>query len=136
MSQVQQTQQGQITIPSASAESLGSIQQLLANNLGKEVMAEFVTGIDEKVRKSGTLTAVQSDYLVLFDEVNLADIVCDIYSLKFITFYQTGARPAIDGTGAEPDGAATTRTAPAAREAATVTLAALNYAKRKARKLD
>lgn len=135
-----QTQQGQITIPGADTGTSGNIQQLLAANLGKEVVAEFVTGLDEKVRKSGVLTAVRTDYLVLFDDVNLVDIVCDLYSLKFITFYLPGTRRSSGATdaGSENGGSkspAADKIVSDTRDAAPA-MAALNYAKRKARKLD
>lgn len=107
MSETQMT--GQIQIPGGDAVSglpAGSIQRLLAANLGKEVVAEFVVGMDEIVRKAGTLYAVNTDYLVLYDDVNLVDVVCDLYSLKFISFYLPGTRPDLARMGGGTSGTA------------------------------
>ena len=102
---------GQIQIPDGDAVSslpAGSIQRLLDANLGKEVVAEFVVGADEAVRKAGTLYAVNTDYMVLYDDVNLVDVACDLYSLKFISFYLPGTRPDLsrvgNGTNSAPSG--------------------------------
>lgn len=151
MSEMPKTQGGQIQIPVMDAVNnlpAGSIQRLLAANLGKEAVAEFVVGMDEIERKAGTLYAVNTDYMVLFDDVNLVDIVCDVYSLKFITFYRPGTRPGISQSSGDSSAAAEGRTAAEGRvvtdnrTAAAVLAArpqaqaALNYAKRKSRRLD
>lgn len=173
MSEMSTTQGGQIQIPITDAVNnlpAGSIQRLLKANLGKEAVAEFVVGMDEVERKAGTLYAVNTDYMVLFDDVNLVDIVCDVYSLKFITFYRPGTRPgagrsggdsgaaegrsAADGRGVAvagrsvsdahtvtdgriaTDGRTVTDNRTAAAVLAARPQAALNYAKRKTRKLD
>lgn len=131
MSQTQQTQTGQITLPVANSDTLGNIQQLLASNLGKEAVAEFFLGANAQVTRSGILTAVGLDYLVLYDDVNLTDIVCDICTLQFVTFYLPGTRPRSTTT----DNTASARLTAESRDSV-ATMAALNYAKRKSRKLE
>ena len=68
--------------------------------------------------RQGFLYSVASQYVVLYDEINKHYVVCDIFSIKFVTFllpnYRPGQVPATDsqtaengGTGAEGGDAAT-----------------------------
>lgn len=65
---------------------IGSIQQVLAMNKGEAVICEFLIGASNLVTKSGILYAVADKYFVLFHPNNNTYTVCDIYSVKFITF--------------------------------------------------
>lgn len=85
-------QNGQIVIPSAEPSDTqvlqGSIQRLLAQNLGRQVAAEFLVGANRLICRSGTLYAVNADYLVLRDADSGTFMVGDVYALRFITFCQ------------------------------------------------
>ena len=55
-------------------------------NKGEAVICEFLIGSSNLVTKSGVLFAVADKYFVLFHPNNNTYTVCDIYSVKFITF--------------------------------------------------
>ncbi len=71
----------------------GSMQQLLADYLGLYVVCEFIIGTQGMLRKEGILFNVGRSFITLYDDVNYDFIVCDVFSLKFVTFYQPGQRP-------------------------------------------
>ena len=130
-------QRGQITLPNPTTGE-GTMRNLLAENLGREVVAEFLVGMDTTERKSGILYAVSDEYIVLYDDVNLVDIVCDRYSLRFISFYLPGARPGLNEPVPLPS--AQTKQAPAsavlAARARQPTQAAFHYARSRTQKLE
>ena len=88
---------GQFTTPPRQdfneADLEGSIQKVLANNVGQYVVMEFLIGTSNVVRKQGILYYVGTGYVVLFDDVIGNYIVCDLYSIKFTYFYYPGQRP-------------------------------------------
>ena len=71
----------------------GSIQQFLADNLGEYVVVEFLIGTNALTRKQGVLYAVGRSVLTLYEETSQTFVVCDIFSVKFVTFYLPGQRP-------------------------------------------
>lgn len=71
----------------------GSMQQILSDNLGQFVVCEFLVGTENIVRKEGILYSVGRSYLTLYEEINMNYVVCDIFSIKFVTFYLPGRRP-------------------------------------------
>ncbi|MEA4894158.1 MAG: hypothetical protein VB064_02735 [Oscillospiraceae bacterium] len=74
------TQQG----PPPSTEK-GYIPYYLASNIGKNVRAEFIIGTTQYADKTGMLTEVGINYFVLRDVNSHTDIMCDLYSVKFVT---------------------------------------------------
>ena len=76
-----------------SPEMIGSIQKILADNIGQYVVIEFLIGVDRIVRKQGILYFVGTSYVTLFDDMSNNYIVCDLYSIKFVYFYYPGERP-------------------------------------------
>lgn len=77
----------------------GSMQQILSDNLGLYVVCEFLVGTQAMTRKEGILYAVGRSYLTLYDETSQNFVVCDIFSVKFVTFYLPGQRPGRPGGG-------------------------------------
>lgn len=71
----------------------GSMQQILSDNLGLYVVCEFLVGTQAMTRKEGILYSVGRSYLTLYEESSQDFVVCDIFSLKFVTFYLPGQRP-------------------------------------------
>lgn len=71
----------------------GSLQQFLADNLGEYVIVEFLVGTQTMTQKAGVLYAVGSSVLTLYEEVSQTFITCDIFSVKFVTFFLPGHRP-------------------------------------------
>ena len=71
----------------------GSLQQFLADNLGQYVVVEFLIGTQTTVQKGGILYAVGTSVITLYQELTQTFITCDIFSIKFVTFYLPGHRP-------------------------------------------
>lgn len=67
----------------------GSLQQMLSQNLGELVRCDFLIGSSQVVSKAGVLYAVNEKYLILYQEYNETYVVCDIFNLKFVTFFDT-----------------------------------------------
>lgn len=76
-----------------SEEMRGSMQAILAQNVGNYVVAEFLIGTQEMIRKQGLLYFVGRSYVTLYDELVNNFIVCDVFSIKFVYFYMPGDRP-------------------------------------------
>ena len=71
----------------------GSMQDALADNLGLYAVCEFVVGTQEMETKAGILYSVGRSFVVLYDEQQQNFILCDIFSIKFVTLYMPGHRP-------------------------------------------
>ena len=74
-------------------EMLGSIQNILAKNIGEYVVIEFLIGTERMQRKQGLLFFVGTSYVTLYDDDNENFIICDIFSIKFVYFYYPDQRP-------------------------------------------
>ncbi len=68
-------------------EMRGSMQRILADNIGEYVVIEFLIGTERMMRKQGLLYFVGTSYVTLFDDNIKNFIVCDIISIKFVYFY-------------------------------------------------
>ncbi|OQB14508.1 MAG: hypothetical protein BWY15_01017 [Firmicutes bacterium ADurb.Bin193] len=62
----------------------GYIPAYLARNIGKNVRAEFVIG-PSYLDKTGRLIEVGINYFVLDDFNSRTQVMCDLYSVKFVT---------------------------------------------------
>lgn len=71
----------------------GSLQQFLADNLGEYVVVEFLIGTQTLVQKAGILYAVGTSVMTLYQELAQTFVTCDLFSVKFVTFYLPGHRP-------------------------------------------
>lgn len=78
------TQQG----PPPSTEK-GYIPYYLASNIGKNVRAEFIIGSNMYADKTGVLIEVGINYFILDDINSRTHIMCDLYSVKFVTVLQS-----------------------------------------------
>lgn len=91
------TPEGGITTPPQSdfdnPAFQGSMQQILSENLGEFVVIEFLIGTQEMTEKMGILYSVGRGFVVLYEELQNRYVVCDIFSIKFVTFYEPGQRP-------------------------------------------
>ncbi|SHH84550.1 hypothetical protein SAMN02745823_01159 [Sporobacter termitidis DSM 10068] len=63
----------------------GYIPAYLKSQIGKRVRAEFSIGGNLYTDRTGILTEVGYSYFVLEDLITRATIMCDLYSLKFLT---------------------------------------------------
>ncbi len=64
----------------------GSMQQVLQENVGKFAIVEFLIGTTGLTTREGTLYYVGTQFLVLYDQFEDQFVVCDIFSVKFVTF--------------------------------------------------
>ena len=93
---------GGINIPPEPASEFetpgmqGSMQQLLSENLGKFVIADFLIGVSSIVRRVGILYSVGRSFVVLYHEDYHTFQVCDIFSLKFVAFFPPGFEPSLE----------------------------------------
>ncbi|MDD3410680.1 MAG: hypothetical protein PHY12_07695 [Eubacteriales bacterium] len=109
----------------------GSMQQVLADNIGKYVSIEFLIGTQIVETQTGSIYDVGIGFVALRDSLTRNIVVCDVFSIKFVTFFPPDYDPA---TG---ESAATAAKLPGAQSAAqrpSSSQAAFNYAKRKARR--
>lgn len=65
---------------------VGSWQQVLSNNVGQYCVIDFLIGTSGLVQKEGVLFDVGMSFVTLFDPRSEDYIVCDFYSIKFVTF--------------------------------------------------
>ena len=107
-----ETTNGNFQVPaeqSFDTESFeGSMQQVLQDNIGSYVSVDFLIGTQNFITKQGVLFWVGSQFIVLYEEVNQQYVVCDIFAIKFVTFFLPGHRP-----GQVPQSAPTQRADPA-----------------------
>lgn len=73
--------------PPPSTEK-GYIPYYLASNIGKNVRAEFIVGTNQYTDKTGELIEVGINYFVLYDVNSRTHVMCDLYSVKFVTILQ------------------------------------------------
>ena len=72
---------------------LGSFNSIIQHNLGTYVACEFLIGANNLERREGILYSGGNNYVTLYQPSDEAYIVCDLFSLKFLTFYDTRKRP-------------------------------------------
>lgn len=74
----------------------GSLKAMLAKYIGTYVVASFLVGTQNTVSWEGVLYDVGNDYVTIYQAGRDRYIVSDIYSLKFIEFYDTRRREMCD----------------------------------------
>lgn len=72
---------------------LGSFLSVLRDNLGYYVVIEFLIGTGNLVEKEGILYAAGNNFVTLYEQETDRYIVCDLFSIKFVTFYNQTSRP-------------------------------------------
>ena len=84
----------------------GSMKSLLLRNVGNYVVATFLIGTQTTVSWEGILYDVGNDYLAIYQSGRDQYIVSDLYSLKYVEFYDTRRRELCDSllTAQEPSG--------------------------------
>lgn len=73
----------------------GSWQQVLTNNEGQYCIIEFLIGTENLVKREGILYSVGVSFVVLYEPRSGNYVVCDLYSIKFVTFAGSGVIPAV-----------------------------------------
>lgn len=86
-----------IASPVSNAEVYaGSLKAMLRRNLGNYVVATFLVGTQSTVSWEGVLYDVGNDYVTIYQEGRDRYIVNDIYSLKYMEFYDVQRRRLCD----------------------------------------
>ena len=67
---------------------LDSLAAILQENIGQPVTCEFLIGTNNIVRRDGVLYSAGVNFVTLYQPNEGRYVVCDVYSLKFITFYE------------------------------------------------
>lgn len=84
-----------IEAPASMNEAfLGSMKAMLLKNRGSFVTATFLIGTQGTTTWEGILHDVGNDHIIIFQPGRQRYIACDIYSLKYIEFYDTRERDA------------------------------------------
>ncbi len=73
----------------------GSMQQILSENIGKYVTVTFLIGTTTEEERTGYIYSVGTSFIVLNDVVNRVYVVCDVFSVKFVTFYYPSDYPSV-----------------------------------------
>ena len=83
-----------ITDPQTAEEIYrDSLNAVLRTNIGQYVVCEFLIGTNNTVLKDGIIYSVGVNFLTLYQEEENRYVVCDIYAVKFITFFNSRTRP-------------------------------------------
>ena len=75
---------------------LGSLKAMLSRNVGNYIVATFLIGTQNTVSWEGILYEVGNDFVTIYQEGRDRYIVCDMYSLKYMEFYDTRRRDLCD----------------------------------------
>lgn len=86
------TEEQMETPQNAEQYYLDSLSAILRSNIGQPVSCEFLIGTNTIVRREGFLYSSGVNYMTLYQPNENRYMVCDIYSLKFISFYDLQGR--------------------------------------------
>ena len=75
---------------------LGSLKAMLVQNKGNYIVATFLVGTQGTVSWEGILYEVGNDYVTIYQPGRDRYIVSDIYSLRYMEFYDTQRRELCD----------------------------------------
>lgn len=71
-----------------STESVQFLNGFLRTQIGNRVRVEFLIGTNTYLEKSGKLLAVGANYIVLQQAFSDDLLVCDFFTIKFITIFR------------------------------------------------
>ena len=75
---------------------LGSLKAMLMRNRGNYIVATFLVGTQNTVSWEGILYDVGNDYVTIYQPGRDRYVVSDIYSLRYMEFYDTRRREMCD----------------------------------------
>lgn len=82
-----------IESPTSTGEAfLGSLKAMLLRNRGNFVAATLLIGTQGTMVWEGILHEVGNDYFIIYQTGRQRYILCDIYALKYMEFYDTRQR--------------------------------------------
>ena len=86
-----------IEAPTTVTEAyLGSLKAMLMRNRGNYIVATFLIGTQNTVSWEGILYDVGNDYVTIYQPGRDRYVVTDMYSLKYMEFYDTRRREMCD----------------------------------------
>ncbi|MBQ2996111.1 MAG: hypothetical protein IJE22_02610 [Oscillibacter sp.] len=86
-----------IESPTTTNEAyLGSLKAMLLRNRGNYIVATFLIGTQNTVSWEGILYEVGNDYVTIYQPGRDRYIVSDMYSIKYMEFYDTQRRRMCD----------------------------------------
>lgn len=86
-----------VETPTSMQEAyLGSLKAMLMRNKGNYIVATFLVGTQSTVSWEGILYDVGNDYVTIYQEGRDRYIVCDMYSLRYMEFYDVRRRELCD----------------------------------------
>ena len=88
---------------SVSEAHLGSLKAMLQRNRGNYIVATFLIGTQNTVSFEGVLYEVGNDFVTIYQEGRDRYVVVDMYSLKYMEFYDTQRRELCDQVLRERD---------------------------------
>lgn len=68
-------------------KNINFTQAYLRTQIGKRVKIDFLIGTNLFIDKEGTLLEVGISYVVIREATSNAKVMCDLYSIKFVTIY-------------------------------------------------
>lgn len=69
-----------------------TFQEMLSKAIGKYIIVEMLIG-NKMYVKDGILTQVGESYIILYDQESKTYLSCDIYTIKFVRFFDTSQKP-------------------------------------------
>lgn len=70
-----------------SGENPQYFNQFLSTQIGRKIKADFLIGTNMLLDKTGILLEVGANYILINETATDDYVVCDYYSLKFVTVY-------------------------------------------------
>lgn len=88
----EERQQDLTFVPSDAMEdptlkNINFTQAYLRTQIGKRVKIDFLIGTNLFIDKEGTLLEVGISYVVIREATSNAKVMCDLYSIKFVTIF-------------------------------------------------
>ena len=75
--------------PTPNPQDQDTFSEILTANIGAYVLIQFLIGSTSLVDKEGYLYAVGTNFITIYEPLDDRYVVCDLYSVKFVTIYNT-----------------------------------------------
>jgi len=75
--------------PTPNPEDQDTYAEILQSNIGAYVLVQFLIGSTSIVEKEGYLYASGVNFVTIYEPLDDRYVVCDLYSVKFVTIYNT-----------------------------------------------
>ena len=75
--------------PTQNSEDQDTFAEILTANIGAYVLIQFLIGSSSLIDKEGYLYAVVTNFVTIYEPLDDRYVVSDLYSVKFVTIYNT-----------------------------------------------